>query len=88
MWALHSPARDGTCGPCIGRQNLNHWPTREVPLIHFQGRSLLLMKYEEQLVSAADKPTAKIADVIIVVLFLWPSDPVRTRKGDSETKKC
>lgn len=46
------------------------------------------MKYEEQLVSAADKPTVKTGDVIIVVLFLWSSEPVRTRKGDSEIKKC
>lgn len=30
------------------------------------------MKYEEQLVSAADKPTVKTGDVIIIVLFLGP----------------
>ena len=32
MWYLSSPTRDRTCTPCIGRQSLNHWTTREVPL--------------------------------------------------------
>ena len=27
-----SPIGDETCVPCIGRQSLNHWPTREVQL--------------------------------------------------------
>ena len=26
-----SPTMDRTCIPCIGRQILNHWTTREVP---------------------------------------------------------
>ena len=26
-----SQTRDGSCVPCIGRQILNHWSTREVP---------------------------------------------------------
>ena len=30
-WDLSSPTRDWTCTPCIGRQRLNHWTTREVP---------------------------------------------------------
>ena len=25
------PTREQTCVPCIGRQSLNHWTTREVP---------------------------------------------------------
>ena len=29
---LGSPTRDQTHTPCIGRQSLNHWTTREVPL--------------------------------------------------------
>ena len=33
MWDLSSLARDRTRSPCIGRQSLNHWTTREVP--HF-----------------------------------------------------
>ena len=28
---LTCPTRDQTCTPCIGRQSLNHWITREVP---------------------------------------------------------
>ena len=28
---LSCPTRDRTCTPCIGRWNLNHWTTREVP---------------------------------------------------------
>ena len=33
MWDLSSPTKDQTHIPCIGRQSLNHWTTREVPLI-------------------------------------------------------
>ena len=33
MWDLSSPNRDGTHVPCTGRQILNHWTTREVPLL-------------------------------------------------------
>ena len=33
---LTSPTSDQQCTPCIGRQSLNHWITREVPsLVHF-----------------------------------------------------
>ena len=32
MWDLSSLTRDGTCVPCIGRQILNHWATREAPI--------------------------------------------------------
>ena len=35
MWDLSSPTRDQTRVPCIGRWILNHWTTREVPLIYF-----------------------------------------------------
>ena len=31
MWDLSSLTRDRTRTPCIGRQSLNHWTTREVP---------------------------------------------------------
>ena len=31
MWI--SPTRDWTHTPCIGRQSLNHWTTREVPIL-------------------------------------------------------
>ena len=31
-WDLSSPARDWTGVPCIGKQFLNHWTTREVPV--------------------------------------------------------
>ena len=32
MWDLSSLTRDPTHTPCIGRQSLNHWTTREVPV--------------------------------------------------------
>ena len=35
MWNLSSVTRDRTRSPCIGRWNLNHWTTREVPLALF-----------------------------------------------------
>ena len=31
LWDLNSPTRDRTLTPCIGRQSLNHWTTREIP---------------------------------------------------------
>ena len=31
MWNLSFLIRDQICLPCIERQNLNHWTTREVP---------------------------------------------------------
>ena len=37
MWDLGSPARDQTHVPCIGRQILSHWTTREeesLPSVH------------------------------------------------------
>ena len=34
MWDLSSPTRDQTHTPCIGRQSLHHWTTREVPFHH------------------------------------------------------
>ena len=38
MWHLSSPIKDQTHIPCIGRWILNHWTTREVPiLIFFKG---------------------------------------------------
>ena len=33
MWVLSSPTRDRTSIPCIGRQSLNHWTARKVPVI-------------------------------------------------------
>ena len=30
MWDLSSPTRDQTCVPCIPRQILNRWTTKEV----------------------------------------------------------
>ena len=33
MWHLSSLTRDQTDTPCIGRQSLNHWTTREVPTV-------------------------------------------------------
>ena len=36
MWNLSFLIRDQICLPCIERQNLNHWTTREVPLCYFQ----------------------------------------------------
>ena len=32
-----SPTRDQTHVPCIGKQILNHWTTREVPGVSFKG---------------------------------------------------
>ena len=38
LWDLSSLTRDQTCVPCIGRQILNHWTSRDVPQL------LLLIK--------------------------------------------
>jgi len=31
MWDPSSPSRDQTCIPCIGRQILHPWATRDIP---------------------------------------------------------
>ena len=33
MWDLGSSVRVQTCILCLARQSLNHWTTREVPII-------------------------------------------------------
>ena len=35
MWDLSSQTRDRTLTPCIRRQSLNHWATREIPKYNF-----------------------------------------------------
>ena len=35
MFDLSSFTRDRSCTPCIGRQSLNHWTAREVPMVTF-----------------------------------------------------
>ena len=42
MWDRGSPTRGGTHVPCIGRQILNHWSTREVPQLLFSSEFLIL----------------------------------------------
>ena len=32
MRDLSSPTKDQTCAPCFGRQSLNHWTARKVPV--------------------------------------------------------
>ena len=49
MWDLSSRTRNQTQTLCIGRRNLNHWPTREAPGKLTQKESLLYI--ELQLVS-------------------------------------
>ena len=41
MWDLSSQTRHPTCVPCIARQILNPWTTREVPLNVFVTRILV-----------------------------------------------
>ena len=48
MWDLSSPIRDQTHVPCIGRQILNHWTTREVPLLEFEWTGLDGLKFEAE----------------------------------------
>ena len=33
MWNLISPTRDQIHTPCIGRRSLNHWTSKEVPVL-------------------------------------------------------
>ena len=35
MWDSHPPAQDRACVPCIARQVLTRWTTREVSLLYF-----------------------------------------------------
>ena len=40
-----SLTRDGACAPRIGRRSLNHWATREVPMVDFSRNSLTSVSY-------------------------------------------
>ena len=42
MQDLSSPTRDQTHTPCFGSQSLNHWTSREIPLLTFSDHSLPL----------------------------------------------
>ena len=42
MGILSSQTRDRTCVPCAGRQNLNPWPTKEVPKRSSEMEAILL----------------------------------------------
>jgi len=35
MWDLSSLPRNQTCTPCIVRQSLYHWASRELPFVYF-----------------------------------------------------
>ena len=48
IWDLCSLTRDQTHVPCIGRQNLNQWTTKEVPkilLFHFSEPGMITQAY-------------------------------------------
>ena len=46
LWDLSSPNRDQTHIPCIGRQILNHWTTREVPQTFYR-QTLFRSRYKQ-----------------------------------------
>ena len=50
LWDLSFPTRDGTCFPCIGRWNLNHLTTREVPHCGFNLQFSIMINVAEHLV--------------------------------------
>ena len=72
MWYLSSPTRDQTHTPCIGRQSLNHRPTREVPnLINiyqvvFSDQNVLQDKYHRIMIPIIVKLQNIIAKWCIV----------------------
>ena len=45
MWNLSSPTRDQAYIPCITRQILNHWTTREVPPEEFLYETMNMFKW-------------------------------------------
>ena len=38
LWGLGSPTRDGTHAPALEARSLNHWTSREVPIIFYYSR--------------------------------------------------
>ena len=49
MWGLSALTRDQIHIPCIGRQIINHWTTREVPSFSLQlwSKTLFLVDSED-----------------------------------------
>ena len=51
IWERSPPTRDQSHAPCIGRQSLNHWTSREVPL---SSLSLCLLFFSHSILSLCD----------------------------------
>lgn len=56
MWDLSSPTKNQTHIPCIGRQNLHHWATRQVPTdTYFNTAHIMSGFYPNEAQSIRDK---------------------------------
>ena len=68
MWDLSSPTRDQTRVPCIGRQILNYWTTREVPrLFIFKIRLFifLLLSFKSSLYILDNSPLSDMSFCLV-----------------------
>ena len=73
IWDFSSPARDQTQTPCTGRLRLNHWTSREVPVVqslrHIQlFRTLWTIARQASLNSTISRSLLKLISIELVML--------------------
>ena len=75
-WDLSSPIWDQTLTPCIGRWNLHHWTTREVPqisfLFTFSPLSISVTYWNLNTAGTADTPSKHAQPLSHIQLFATP----------------
>ena len=73
MWDLSSLIRDQTCIPCIARQMLNYWTTREAPGRLSLRNWLLLILWLVQSIELGtqDKPLTETKEKVVRGAHLW-----------------
>ena len=68
MWDLTSQTRDQTPTPYIWRQSLNHWTTREVPMLHsFKNFTQFLQMYPV----STSLPILILTAAFFILSLLW-----------------
>ena len=86
MWGPSSPTGDQISAPCIGRQSLNHWPTREVLYLPFS--RLFSECARQQRFSQIPKPNSismmATHSSILTWRIPWTEEPGRLQSTGSQ----
>ena len=90
MWALSSWTRDQTGIPCIRRQILNHWATREVPQV-WDWNAVVVQSLSDVWLFATPWTTACQASLSLTISWSLPKfvaiESVKTLESPSDCKE-